>query len=238
MNRMIKADLRRIMKKVSFYVWYGVNFIFIFIFSGVSEYSDQTMQLQYMTCRAILPLLVSIPVFLAVYGDEMKCGAMQCIIGRGISRRKVVLAKYLDCLLLETFYFVMIEIVMYVRNILFGIGYTPTQNITLAIFLFIIFIRIAGYLAFASFFVYLSWSTAPGVVALLTFAVIAKLALQGAQALAHIPIYNYTFDGLLDAGFAAVSAGTPAFQIVGALAFIAAALVLTVLVFRKKEIKF
>ena len=45
-------------------------------------------------------------------------------------------------------------------------------------------------------------------------------------------------DGLLDAGFAAVSAGSPAFQVVGALAFIVAALALTVLVFRKKEIEF
>ena len=54
-----------------------------------------------------------------------------------------------------------------------------------------------------------------------------------------VPVYQYYFDGLLDAAYAQISAGNVGYQIIPAvLIYIGGALLLATVVFRKKEIEF
>ena len=99
MRLLIRADLRRVLRKPGFYVLIVLTLV-LFAFKkpeGIAaEYFDSTK----MTLENIgLPLLC-IPIFLAVYGDEFKSGTLQCVIGRGLSRSKVVIAKLLDAAIL------------------------------------------------------------------------------------------------------------------------------------------
>ncbi|MDO4804676.1 MAG: hypothetical protein Q4A32_07640 [Lachnospiraceae bacterium] len=239
MRNMIKADLRRILKKPSLYVWLVIMGVFFFLFSGYTDYTADTLDQEYKCLMLAAPIIISIPVFLSVYGDEMKCGAMQCIIGRGTSRTKVLLGKYLECLILSLFYFAFLELTMFGRNRLWEVGTSRSQDLTLAFFIVMIYVRTAGYFAFASFFVFLSWSTAPGVVALLTLTSFADAVLKMVQMLANINVYDYSFGGLLDAAYADLQVGGPGLTLIPAVViFIGGALLAAALIFGKKEIEF
>ena len=61
-----------------------------------SYYDSLDMQLDYL-----YPFLVLLPIFTCVYGDELKSGTMITAIGRGLSRTKVILAKFIDTLVLS-----------------------------------------------------------------------------------------------------------------------------------------
>ena len=238
MRKMIKADLRRILKKPSFYLWIPVIFVVVFLFSGYSDYTDETVLSEVGMIKRVLAFFVTLPVFLYVYGDEMKCGSMQCIIGRGISRARVVIGKFLDCLILSVPYVLAAMFTISLRNFIFEVGTTPTQDYTIIMTVVFAYLRIIGYFAIASFFVFLSWSTAPGVVALITLSVMVGNLLPLLQGAVNKPVYDFYYDGLLEAAQANLLAGNIAYQILPAALYVIGALFLTILVFNKKEIEF
>lgn len=239
MRNLIKADLRRILKKPSIYIWLAVTFVFLFIFTGLSDYTEETVHDEIMVLKYTLTFLTTLPVFLAVYGDEMKCGSMQCIIGRGISRSRVIIAKFLDCVILAAPFILMAIFTISLRNFILNVGTTPTQDMSIISFILILYLKAIGYFAIASFFVFLSWSTAPGVVALITMTAILGNSLQAIQMLMNRPIYDFYYDGLLDAAYANMEAGNVGYQIIPALLiYVCGALIITILVFNKKEIEF
>ena len=47
--------------------------------------------------KGYMLLILSIPIFLVVYSDEVSSHSMQCIIGRGVTRSKILWAKLIDC---------------------------------------------------------------------------------------------------------------------------------------------
>ena len=239
MRNLLKADLRRILKKRSFYIWLFLTSLFLFIGGGLSKYTSDTLNIERAMIKFAVPVIVSLNVYLSVFGDELKTGAIQCIIGRGISRTRVVMTKFLECLILSGILFAVVELVYFVRNIVFNVGASPLQSASLAFYIFMFYIRTMGYLAIASFFVYLTWSTAPGIIALVVLSSFIGLTLNLIETLLKVPVYQYYFDGLLDAAYAEISAGNVGYQIIPAVViYIGGALFRAPVVFRKKEIEF
>ncbi len=239
MRNLLKADLRRILKKISFYIWLFLISLFLFLFGGKAKYTSDTLEIERTVIKMIVPVIVSLNVYLSVFGDELKTGAIQCIIGRGISRTRVVLTKYLDCLILTGLFFAVLELIYYVRNIVFNVGASPLQSASLAFYIFMFYIRTMSYLAIASFFVYLTWSTAPGIIALVVLCEFFGVTLNMIGTLLKIQVYQFYLDGLLDSAYAEISAGNIGYQIIPAIViYIVGALLLAAVVFRKKEIEF
>lgn len=110
MKDLILADTKRILRKPTYRIIAGVALIISLItairtktgvWNAVSFVSGQ------ITWSALTAILLGISVFLAVYADEFSSNSMQCLIGRGISRFKLLAAKAIDCILVSLVCFFM-----------------------------------------------------------------------------------------------------------------------------------
>ena len=45
-------------------------------------------------------LFIGIAIYVSVYADEFSSNSMQCLIGRGISRKELLIAKFINCVII------------------------------------------------------------------------------------------------------------------------------------------
>ena len=239
MRNLLRADLRRILKRVSIYVWLFLIFVIFFLSALSKDYTADIVGMEQGVTSLLGPILVSIPVFLGVYGRELQAGSMQCVIGRGMSRTKLILTKYLECVLMCLFFFFFIWLAFFLRNNVGDAGLTANQNKMLTIFVLFVFIKTCGYFAFTTFFFFIAWSVAPGIVALLVSAFLMPMLFTMLDGFLKTDFSEFYFNGMIDNAYASIAAGDIGYTLILAIVlYIGGALLLTALVFRKKEIEF
>ena len=166
MRRLIRADLRRILAKPGFYICPLILFaLFVYgLFQSPIEYDSYYDSLE-IQLNYLYPFLVLLPIFTCVYGDELKSGTMVTAIGRGLSRTKVILAKFIDTLVLSlTFclFFLLMDQITFDR---FSVVLTKVQILRVLSAYLACWLKIQGFCAFAAIFVYLTWNSSVGVIA-------------------------------------------------------------------------
>lgn len=239
MRNLLRADLRRILKRVSIYVWLFLIFVIFFLSALSKDYTADIIGMEQGVTSLLGPIMVSIPVFLGVYGREIQAGSMQCVIGRGMSRTKLILTKYLECVLMCLFFFFFIWLAFFLRNNVGDAGLTANQNKMLTIFVLFAFIKTCGYFAFTTFFFFIAWSVAPGIVALLVSAFLMPMLFTMLDGFLKTDFSEFYFNGMIDNAYASIAAGDIGYTLILAIVlYIGGALLLTALVFRKKEIEF
>lgn len=239
MRNLLRADLRRILKRVSIYIWLFLIFVVFFLSALSKDYTADIIGMEQGVTSLLGPILVSIPVFLGVYGRELQAESMQCVIGRGMSRTKLILTKYLECVLMCLFYFFFIWLAFFLRNNVGDAGLTANQNKMLTIFVLFAFIKTCGYFAFTTFFFFIAWSVAPGIVALLVSAFLMPMLFTMLDGFLKTDFSEFYFNGMIDNAYASIAAGDIGYTLILAIVlYIGGALLLTALVFRKKEIEF
>ena len=239
MRNLLRADLRRILKRVSIYIWLFLIFVVFFLSALSKDYTADSIGMEQGVTSLLGPILVSIPVFLGVYGRELQAGSMQCVIGRGMSRTKLILTKYLECVLMCLFFFFFIWLAFFLRNNVGDAGLTANQNKMLTIFVLFAFIKTCGYFAFTTFFFFIAWSVAPGIVALLVSAFLMPMLFTMLDGFLKTDFSEFYFNGMIDNVYASIAAGDIGYTLILAIVlYIGGALLLTALVFRKKEIEF
>ena len=239
MRNLLRADLRRILKRVSIYIWLFLIFVIFFLSALSKDYTADIVGMEQGVTSLLGPILVSIPVFLGVYGRELQAGSMQCVIGRGMSRTKLILTKYLECVLMCLFFFFFIWLAFFLRNNVGDAGLTANQNKMLTIFVLFAFIKTCGYFAFTTFFFFIAWSVAPGIVALLVSAFLMPMLFTMLDGFLKTDFSEFYFNGMIDNAYASIAAGDIGYTLILAIVlYIGGALLLTALVFRKKEIEF
>ena len=234
MRNLLRADLRRILKRVSIYVWLFLIFVIFFLSALSKDYTADIVGMEQGVTSLLGPIMVSIPVFLGVYGREIQAGSMQCVIGRGMSRTKLILTKYLECVLMCLFFFFFIWLAFFLRNNVGDAGLTANQNKMLTIFVLFAFIKTCGYFAFTTFFFFIAWSVAPGIVALLVSAFLMPMLFTMLDGFLKTDFSEFYFNGMIDNAYASIAAGDIGYTLI----LVGGALLLTALVFRKKEIEF
>lgn len=239
MRNLLRADLRRILKRVSIYIWLFLIFVVLFLSALSKDYTADIIGMEQGVTSLLGPIMVSIPVFLGVYGREIQAGSMQCVIGRGMSRTKLILTKYLECVLMCLFFFFFIWLAFFLRNNVGDAGLTANQNKMLTIFVLFAFIKTCGYFAFTTFFFFIAWSVAPGIVALLVSAFLMPMLFTMLDGFLKTDFSEFYFNGMIDNAYASIAAGDIGYTLILAIVlYIGGALLLTALVFRKKEIEF
>lgn len=239
MRNLLRADLRRILKRVSIYVWLFLIFVIFFLSALSKDYTADIVGMEQGVTSLLGPIMVSIPVFLGVYGREIQAGSMQCVIGRGMSRTKLILTKYLECVLMCLFFFFFIWLAFFLRNNVGDAGLTANQNKMLTIFVLFAFIKTCGYFAITTFFFFIAWSVAPGIVALLVSAFLMPMLFTMLDGFLKTDFSEFYFNGMIDNAYASIAAGDIGYTLILAIVlYIGGALLLTALVFRKKEIEF
>ncbi|MBQ8076064.1 MAG: hypothetical protein IJ237_08780 [Oscillospiraceae bacterium] len=238
MRRLIRADLRRILAKPGFYICPLISFaLFIYgLFSSSIEYdsyySNLDIQLAY-----IYPFLVLLPIFTCVYGDELRSGTMITAIGRGLSRTKVILAKFIDTVLLSlafVLFFLLMDQITFDR---FSVVLTKVQILRVFSAYAAAWLQILGFCTFAAIFVYLTWNSSVGLVAGLISIAFSKMILDWLQNRTHLPFYDVTFLGQADMARRQFDAGNMwMHHVFFVLLWYALFLTVSALIFNRKEL--
>ena len=235
MIRYIRADLRRCLRKKGFY---GLILFLMLITSvgGLEENAVDQIEKMKGVAGGFVLILASIGIFINVYGDEWRAGTMITVIGRGLSRGKVIIAKLISTTVLLVIALGFCYPVAVFINVAVDIGVTPRQNFFLFIYYIYVLIRGIGYFAFTSMVLFSSWSVATGMVTLMFLTALAKLILQGVQENMHLPVYDIYLDGLMEQSYNAFVVGGVGWQIIPAVIFILGAIYISIRLFERKEL--
>ena len=133
MNRLIKADLKRIVVKPTVYI-VGLIMVILVLTRTASDTSSDQVNFYKAFFNNVGLIFISIPIFLSVYSDEIKSGIMVSIIGMGMDRKKVVLSKLEDALVLYGVTYLLLYITALIKNAMSGLPITPRQNAFLFLF--------------------------------------------------------------------------------------------------------
>ncbi|MBQ9322216.1 MAG: hypothetical protein IJ239_07695 [Eubacterium sp.] len=236
MSKLIRADLRRVLKKRSFYILIIIAF-FVFLTWGSAETaSDQVEEMKHFLGNTIF-LAIAIPVFLGVYADDMKSGSLVGVVGSGISRRKVIVAKLIEAGILFLVFYAFAYVIALFNNSMADVGVTPRQNLYLLIYCIYCVIRGIGIFALAALIVFASWSAVGGMILLLLAATLLPMILQMIQSRVVLPVYDASLQGLLESSYAMFFAGRFGWQILPAvLIYLFGIPALSIHLFNKKEI--
>ena len=237
MRMVIRADLRRILAKPGLYILPLLAVIFI-VLNDPAETAAEQMDMLRNTLSGLFMLAVSIPVYLSVYSDEIKSGAMISVIGRGFPRNRVVKAKLCDTAILLTGFYLIAFATAVIKNSFTDLVITPKQNAFLFVFIVLCIIRAMGYFALSSLVVFLSWSAPAGMFMLITYLLLAKAALSALQDKFKIPVFDYSLDGLMDRSFTSLQIGNADGALIAAmLIYICLVVLLTNVFFKRKELE-
>lgn len=247
MKNLIFADVKRILRKPSYWIVLGICLLISLLWtiqskgdglSGLSFASNQGTAIKTMN------LFIGIAIYVSVYADEFTSNSMQCLIGRGISRRRLLIAKFINC--------VIVTFISYGIYTLFitivGLGMGAKMNASESSFLYIsILVNAFTVLGYATIsMIILFWSKnvayATLVDAFLLFA--GDTLLSGLNA---IPVINllhidrHIFAHALECAKVdlLLTGGTAIFTLLWHVAKICTiSIILAYLLFRKKELDF
>ncbi len=181
--------------------------------------------------------MISIPVLLSVYGDELRSGTMQCAIGRGLSRTGIVVGKLIECALLSACSFACLFLFSWFKNFIMDIILTPRQYEMLAVYFLLSWIRLLTCFAIVSMLTLLSWSMVLGILTDLFLIQILEILLKAIQQIAHVAVYDYSFYGLIAGAYASMEVGKTEGQLLASvLIYICGTTMITVLFFNRKEL--
>ena len=235
MKQLIKGDISRILRKKEIYVFALILYVILFAVKSKSDVEEQIYLFQMMVAL-IGMLCCTIPVYLTVYGDEIRTGSMQIVIGRGLSRRKVILSKLIDCMILFTLMFIIFLLLFYVKNAISHLSLTPKQNLMAFVYVLITCLRAMGYFALAGLFLFSSWNIAIGLTScvMMTF---LNVALDLIQENMHIPVHDFWIDGLLSSSYNDIQMGNIPWKLFLMIAvYIVGVVFVTAKIFDRKEI--
>ena len=249
MRRLLKGDIRRILRKNIFAIFFVLMILldagvccFTYarrLHTGFAFVNDQVMVIP------VIFFVFSLVVFMGVYADEFKSMTMIGVIGRGFSREKMVLVKFIDSVLL-----LLLQTGGFALVLFIGIKISPL-NLS-ADEMRYLFVKIAletflvlGYMTMAAFMFYLTNNTAVAVFSLIGLSFLVGFGLKIANispVLRVLHLDRYYLSGLGGSAFADIIIGNGAaaagILIVAALIYIGGALLGTAVYFSKKELDF
>ena len=243
MRNLLRADLKRIFRVGLIYV--GLLLALIYISYTVLEgvVNDGSIGLingvQKSLSGAPIALFIVFPTFYAVFAHELSSKSMQTVLGHGITRDKLIIAKLLDAaILLLCLYLVIIVAALIVINTESAIVLSPQQQVNLIIYIILRWLRHFGYIVFSAMIMYISGSTVLGIIACIAFTVVFKLVFNIVDFFSSLSLYDYTYDGLLDWAYTGIEVGAAPWQLLPAGCYLFAALAITTYFFRRKEFDF
>lgn len=243
MRNLLRADLKRIFRVGLIYI--GLLLALIYISYTVLEgvVNDGSIGLvrgvQKSLSGAPIALFIVFPTFYAVFAHELSSKSMQTVLGHGITRDKLIVAKLLDAaIVLLCVYLVIIAVTLAVINGGSAIILSSQQQTNLVVFIILRWLRHFGYIVFSAMIMYISGSTVLGIVVCVAFTVVFKLVFNMIEFFSSLSLYDYTFDGLLDWAYTGIEMEAFPWQLLPAACYLLAALAITTYFFRRKEFDF
>ena len=248
MKSLILADIIRILRKPTYRITLFLAFLLTIsvavrtrfhVWNGLAYASNQ-----YTMMSLAMDLIMGVLIFLSVYADEFTSNAMQVLIGRGISRFKLLLSRLADSILITLISYTAYISAVLLIGLIMGAGMSREEVAFLLSSALVGAVKTIGFGAMAMIVLYFTKNVA--------FAALTDIFLLVAMDLItdnfkKIPVIKYlhleqrTFSGAVDAARAGLMLGDTAslFTIFWELLKICAlCLLVSYLVFRKKELDF
>lgn len=167
MNNYIKADLSRIMRKKSFLSIIS-GYMFLFLLMIFIVYTPTFNMAEYISksgdFMGFYSIIIGIPIFLSVYYDDFKSKSMQIAIGYGVPRYKVVLAKIVESFIIAILIGAVFGVITTVIPFLLKIPATNNQIIEIILNVGINTVKVIGYLSISTILVYYSQNAVWGII--------------------------------------------------------------------------
>lgn len=247
MNRYIIADLKRIFKKKSHWIIFAILVLFCAIgcidmgstpMTGADIIDSLKMDFNY----AAVPFGV-LSIFY-VFADDLKAKTSQIAIGIGISRREVVIAKWLESALMMAIDILLIFIACILTNIVSTTAH-PTfgEWIQAAVVAFVAIFQMAAYLSIVMITIYAGHGTTLALLiyVLLSCGLINKavnyLGYFSVPRALHIPQMSITNLATTCRSRMILGSAAP-LQWLGLAIYIVIGIVVTVEIFKHQELEF
>ncbi len=247
MKDLIIADITRIFRKPTYRIAMLVCFALAIIWAirtKMNVWNGYTFVSSQADALNICGYILGISIYISVYADEFTSNSMQCLIGHGVSRFRLLLAKFIDCVIVTGVSFFIYWFFTMMLNLALGAGINSYELKFFCGLVMVWALKALGYATFSMIVLY--WTKN---VILATFMDVLMLFAAGSllSFLNQIPILkfyhlqNYIFEGMLTDAHASLQLGQAEgwlwilFAIVRICVF---SIVVSFLLFRKKELDF
>ena len=249
MRRLISADINRIMHKKTLWISLILGIVllavavagykFTFVWDG-TVFADAIFLMLYF-----LEFTFGLLTFLFVYGDEVSSMALITAIGRGLTREKAVLAKFLDTVIVTLVMNVILTLFIFIFQLAFGADLTHDQAVWVYFAVITGLYQCLGYLTISALFLFITWNIPLAVLIYTACSILipgAFLLFSDTTLVAQYHIDRYYYGTMADMALTDIVLGLPAegasLYLKGFLTYVVLALILTILSFRKKELDF
>ena len=247
MKDLIIADITRIFRKPTYRIALLVCVILSLIW-GIRSRMGFWNGYTYVTGQAgvlkIVGLILGISIYLSVYADEFSSNSMQCLIGHGISRFRLLLAKFIDCVIVTAASYFIYFLFTMILGLVLGAGINISELQYIGGLIMVWMLKSLGYATFSMIILY--WTKNVGL-ATIADAVLLFAAETIMSFLNYIPVIKfyhldkYIFEGMINNANSSLQLGQAQawLWIFFALAKICIfSLAVSFLLFRKKELDF
>lgn len=249
MNNYIFADMKRIFHKKAFLamsgIYAGIFLLMMFVFFNPTFTADAYVA-KTKTFLNFFPLFIGLASFLSIYYDDFKSKAMQIAIGYGIPRYKVVLAKFIESILLLSVIAFCVGVLALIMPLILGLSINETQTAELTFTVFAEMLRAVGYISISAIPVFYTQNAVSGTICnvLLSsrtvFILLTMILGQGFIVNTFGDLSKYLFTTQLYAARSTiVQTGNPGFALVLTVAvYVLLPVLLSAFCFNKKELEF
>jgi ABC-type transport system involved in multi-copper enzyme maturation permease subunit len=104
LKNLILADVKRILRKPAYWIVLAICLLISFFWTLGAKRNGTVSGLTFATNQGTaintMNLFIGIAIYVSVYADEFSSNSMQCLIGRGISRKRLLIAKFINCVII------------------------------------------------------------------------------------------------------------------------------------------
>lgn len=250
MKNLIKGDIRRIMCKKSLWVAFIAALIVNVLMIVFYVFTMNNSSFNYMMGNLdgmgdFGGMVIGIAVFLAVYNDDFKSMTIISIIGRGNSRLRIIIAKFINSVIITLILYAVFALQVLIMTKAIGMELMPDERLALCLAVVRgIYITI-GYVTMAAIVIYATGNNAFSIFMLVMFYLIIPNVLpltSNLPIVKNIHLERYDYSGLCSNGLTNIILGTPsrgvAILVLAFVIYVGAAIAIIFKVFNKKELDF
>ncbi len=196
----LQADLKRLYKRVPLMIVVVLMFI-IHAIMLIYAYKKDGTSIAYMgmvnTSFQLFSVFLGIVEFGAIFTDFMRANAIQVAMGQGISRRQIILFKYLEIAIVLFFNLLVLALITLILAPILGVHLAGSQVADLLITFFSYWFTNIGVMSFAMIAIFGFNATTVGLIVYLFFSFdldsIALALLKNIKGLEFLTLENYVF---------------------------------------------
>ena len=247
MRNCIKADILRVQRKKSYIIMASFIMLIIIIASIVSicsgDKGPDRFDMIVTLGMSFNSLLLGIPVFNAVLGDDFKSRSMQTAIGRGLSRDKLIYARLIEMIVIVVEAYIAFYLGILIFGLVGGVGISQIGDIIFSVSKDLF--NTIGFAAVSMIFVYWTQNGTLGLVSfILLGASVFDLLISGLSLLPGIRNTDFNFgdyviSGMVSNAFSASNAGSGLLWLLAyAVVWVCRPTYIAIRIFRHRELDF